>query len=248
MMENLVTKRAERTAGSFAARKSRKRSSFGVGLLAAVAVLAGCGQQQSDRAATGIYRVFGSQRNPSIETLENVVQYTVVEASRAMVNVPNAVVVFERNLNGAIEQRVVLPNDTAVRGDNVIHVRAQTSDSAQLQRLSFDDLRERFGGLPAPFERIRENSLSSGSDGLGSYVFARENVGTQTVCVLVLRRLGVGARPLPRGTQALDLIMRNCVNGTVEQALAPMNAQTLGVAGTVTGTSFTLSPHAAPRS
>lgn len=220
----------------------------GFGALAALAILASCTQVQSDRTATGLYRLMGSQRNPSVETLENVVQYSVVETSRAMVNVPSAVVVFERNLNGAVEQRIVLPNDTAVRGDNVIHVRAQTSDSAQLQRLNFDDLRERFGGLPAPFERLNDNALSSSSDALGSYVFARENVGTQTVCVLVLRRLGVGSRPLPRGTQAIDVVMRNCANGTLEQALAPMSQQTLGVAGTVSGTNLSLSPHAAPRS
>jgi hypothetical protein len=209
--------------------------------------LAGCSQSDGDRTATGIYRFLGSERNPHIEELENTVQYSVVPASRAMVNAPQALVIFERNLGGAVEQRIVLPNNTAVQGDNVLHVRGQTSDSARLEEFSFDEVEVRFGGLPVPFQNLSESSLSSGSDELGSYVYARENVGTSTVCVLVLRRLGIGSRPLPRGTRALDVVMRNCVNGTVEEALAPMSARAMGVSGTATGTVRTISPYAAPR-
>jgi hypothetical protein len=156
-------------------------------------------------------------------------------------------VVFERNLGGAVEQRIVLPNPTTVRGDNQLHIRAQTADSARLGEFDFNEILARFGGLPAPFERINESPLNSGTDSLGSYIYARENVGTSTLCVLVMRRIGVGARPLPRGTQALDVVMRNCVNGTLEEALAPMSERTLGISGTATGTIYSLSPHAAPR-
>ena len=66
-------------------------------------------------------------------------------------------------------------------------------------------------------------------------------------CVLVMRRLGIGARPLPRGTSALDLVMRNCVVGSVEQALAPMGERALGVSGSAQGTVRSLSPYAAPQ-
>jgi len=216
----------------------------GLGFMAA---LAACSQSEGDRAATGIYRFLGSDRAPGMETLENTVEYTVVPATRAMVNAPNALVVFERNLGGAIEQRIVLPNDTAVRGDNVLHIRAQTGDSARLEEFNFEEIEARFGGLPAPFERLTVSSLNSGTDALGTYVYGRETLGTSTVCVLVLRRLGVGARPLPRGTSALDVVMRNCVNGSVEQALAPVSERALSVTGSVGGTNYTLSPHAAPR-
>ncbi|MCB1361647.1 MAG: hypothetical protein KDJ96_11495, partial [Rhodobacteraceae bacterium] len=182
------------------------RVTLRAGLLGAVlALVAGCSQMQGNDASTGVYRLFNSSRNPGMETLENTVEYTIVPPSRAMVNAPQALVVFERNLGGALEQRIVLPNATAVAGDNVLHVRAQTSRSAELGRLDFNEIETRFGGLPPPFQQLNEGSLSSGSDSLGSYVFARESVGTNTVCVLVLRRLGVGARPLPRGTQALDV-------------------------------------------
>lgn len=218
------------------------------GVMALALVLGACSMPRGggDDAATGVYRLFNSQRNPGLETLENTVEYVVVPATRAMVSAPQALVVFERNLGGAVEQRIVLENATAVRGDNVIHVRAQTDRTAELGRFNFDEIEARFGGLPAPFERLSEGGLSSGTDDLGSFVYARETVGTSTICVLVMRRMGLGARPLPTGTQAIDVMMRNCVNGTVEQALAPMSARALSVSGTA-GAVNTLSPYAAPR-
>lgn len=212
-----------------------------------LAFAAGCSETYNDRTSAGIYRFMGSERNPEIETLENTVEYGIVPASRTMVSAPNALIVFERNLGGAIEQQIVLPNATAVRGDNVLHIRAQNSVSSRLGEFSFDEISTRFGGLPAPFERLNASGLRSGTDELGSFVYGTENIGTSTVCVLVLRRVGVGARPLPRGTRALDMVMRNCVNGTVEQALAPMSERALGVRGTIQGSVYTLSPHAAPR-
>jgi len=216
------------------------------GGLAGLAVLAGCSQQGNDAASGGVYRFLGSQRNPGMETLENTVEYAVVPATRSMVNAPDALLVFERNLGGAIEQRIILPNATTVRGDNVLHIRAQTSSSTELGRFDFDEISARFGGMPTPFERVTASSMNSGSDALGSYIYARENLGTNTLCVLVLRRMGVGARPLPQGTQALDVVMRNCVNGTLQEALAPMGERAMGVSG-AQGTIYTLSPHAAPR-
>lgn len=216
------------------------------GTLLALSV-ASCSQIANDRASTGLYRLLGSERNPGMETLEQTVEYAVVPVSRTMVSAPDALIVFERNLGGALEQQIVLPNATAVRGDNVIHIRAQTADSSRLEQFSFAEVETRFGGLPAPFEHLDASGLRSGTDSLGSFVYGSETVGTGTVCVLVLRRLGIGARPLPRGTQALDMVMRNCVNGTTEQALAPMSARVLGVNGTARGGVLSLSPHAAPR-
>ena len=216
------------------------------GGLAALALLAGCSQEAGDQAAGGLNRFFNSTNHPGMETLENTVEFTIVQPSRAMVNAPEALLVFERNLNGAIEQRIILPNATAVRGDNLLHIRAQTGRSAELTRFDFDEMRARFGGLPPPFERVSASGLNTGSDALGSYVYATESVGAGTLCVLVLRRMGVGARPLPRGTQALDVMMRNCVNGSLEQAMEPMGGRAFGVGG-ASGTIYTMSPHAAPQ-
>ena len=233
-----------RHAATDSGRASLRRVLWGG--LAAVAVLAGCSHDQGDRTAGGVFRFLNSQQNPAMETLESTVEYAVVPPTRSMVNAPEALLVFERNLEGAIEQRIILPNATAVRGDNVLHIRAQTAQSAELARFDFNEMSVRFGGLPAPFERLTTGGLETGSDALGSYVYARESLGPNTVCVLVMRRMGVGARPLPRGTQALDMLMRNCVNGTLEEALAPMSDRALAVGG-ARGTVYTISPHAAPQ-
>lgn len=208
----------------------------------AAVFLGGCSAQ---RASDGLFGEISGQRAQNVQLLENTVEYTLVPPTRAMVSAPQALLIFERTLGGAVEQRIVLPNETAVTGDNVIHIRAQTSASTDLSRFNFNEIETRFGGLPAPFERLTESGLSSGTDALGTYVFGRETFGAGTTCVLVMRRMGLGARPLPRGTQALDVMMRNCVNGSVEQALAPMSARALSVSGT-TGATNTLSPYAAP--
>lgn len=246
-MIGIVRAKASETPNPPFTRRHRTRRAGLLASLAALTFAVGCSQTDGDRTATGLFRLMGSERNPQYETLENTVQYTIVPASRTMVSAPNALVVFERNLAGAIEQRIVLPNATTVRGDNVLHVRAQTSDSSRLEEFNFNEVSERFGGLPAPFERLSASGLNSGTDSLGSFVYGSETIGTNTVCVLVLRRLGVGARPLPRGTRALDVVMRNCVNGTVQDALAPMSERALSVGGGSQSGILTLSPHAAPQ-
>jgi len=225
----------------------RRGLRWAVGLGLAGVLVAACAPGGGDRFATGLYRVAGSQRAPSMEVLEHTVEYSVIPASRAMVHASDALVVLERNLGPALEQRIVIPNATALRGDNVIHIRAQTGSSARLTEFNFSELTTRFGGLPSPFQRLTDATLMSGEDSLGSFVYARETIGTGTLCVLVLRRLTVGARPLPRGAQALDVMMRNCVDGSIEQALAPISERLLGVSGSAQGAVYTLSPHAAPR-
>jgi hypothetical protein len=219
----------------------------GLAALVIAATLAGCTQSEGDAAATGVYRLLNSPRNPAIETLERGAEFAVVPPGRALVHSPQALLVLERNMGGAVEQRVILPNDTAIGGDNVLHLRAQTATSARAQEFNLDEIAARFGGLPAPFGRAEPGSLLSGSDALGGYVYARHNVGVDTVCVLVLRRLTAAARPLPQGIHALDVVLRNCVVGSLEQALAPMGDRALAVAAAPQGTVYTLSPFAAPR-
>jgi len=212
-----------------------------------IPILTACAPSDGDRAATGVFRVMNSQRNPAMDSLEQATEYGVVAVSRAMVHAPQALLVLERRLGGALEQRIVLPNATAVRGDNILHLRAQTETSARSQEFNFDEVATRFGGIPHPFERTNPSGLMSGTDSLGSYVYSRQDIGTDTVCVLVLRRLTAGARPMPRGTQSLDLIMRNCVVGSLEQALAPMGDRSMAVSAAPQGTVYTLSPFAAPQ-
>jgi hypothetical protein len=169
-----------------------------------------------------------------------------VQPSRALVHVPDVMLVLERAMGAALEQRIFMPNATAIRGDNVLALRAQTDLSARPQEFNFAEITTRLGGMPTPFERTSTGGLLSGSDSMGSYVYARENIGVDTVCVLVMRRVTGNARPMPRGYHAIDIIMRNCVVGSLEQALAPMGDRALAVAAAPQGTVFTLSPFAAP--
>jgi hypothetical protein len=235
-----------RSAATTGVRAGRWLTALGA-IALAIPFLVACAPSDGDRAATGVFRVLNSQRNPAMESLEHASEYGVVAVSRAMVHAPQALLVLERRLGGALEQRIILPNATAVRGDNILHLRAQTETSARSQEFNFNEVSARFGGMPHPFEQANPSGLLSGTDSLGSYVYARQNIGTDTVCVLVLRRLTAGARPMPRGTQSLDLIMRNCVVGTQEQALAPMGDRTMAVHAAPQGTIYTLSPFAAPQ-
>ncbi len=217
-------------------------------LAATVAAIVGCTSGDGgDQAVTTVARVFNSNVNPQFQRLEATAQYAMVAPTRAMVHAPDALLILERSLAGALDQRIILPNETAVRGDNVLQVRAQTPASNRLSEFSFSETVARFGGLPAPFEQLNPAGLSTGSDALGSYVYAERTMGVDTVCVLALRRMGVGARPLPQGTQAIDVMMRNCVRGSAREALAPLGDRRLGVAGVGQGEVLTLSPHAAPQ-
>ncbi|MGY6536820.1 MAG: cellulose biosynthesis protein BcsN [Pararhodobacter sp.] len=217
------------------------------GLALAGGLLAACTQADSDRSRNSVMRVFNPDHRPELQVLEQTTDFALVPASRSLVHAPDALIVLQRSLGGAMEQRIVLPNATAMQGDNTIQVRAQTRSTARLSEFSLEDVTARFGGLPAPFTSLQASALQSGRDELGAFTYATQQVGTGTTCVLVLRRLTGSARPLPQGAEALDVVMRNCVPGSVEQALAPLGGRSLSVGGAPQRTIHTLSPHAAPR-
>lgn len=186
----------------------------------------------------------GSDGRVSLDVIEDTSQYQIVPASRAYINVPMAPLVFERSLGQGAEQMITLPNATSVAGDNKILIRAQTSSTINLARFNLNEVMQRFGGAPYPFQRMNDSQLETGQDALGSFVYATERLGTDTVCVLAIRRLTVGARPLPRGTDALDVVMRNCADGGVQAALEPISARSLSISGA--GANFAQSPFAVP--
>ena len=224
----------------------RTRPGRVAGLIALVALLAGCTPSEGEQTATGVYRLLNSARNPAIQTMEHSAELLVVPPSRALVHIQDTMLVLERNMGSALEQRIFIPNGTAIRGDNVLYLRAQTDISARPHEFNFEEISARLGGLPTPFERTNLGGLLSGSDSMGSYVYVRENIGIDTVCVLVMRRVTGNARPMPRGVHAIDIILRNCVVGSLEQALAPMGDRALAQAAAPQGTVYTLSPFAAP--
>ncbi len=166
------------------------------------------------------------------ELAEALSEYRIVPAGRAFITVPNAILVMERDLGVALEQRITLPNATTLAGENTIQLRAQTSRSSSPTRLQLTEVLAQFGGVPSPFRALDDSGLSSSSDQHGDVTYTVLRPGGDVTCVLAFRRSRIGARPLPRGSSALDMMMRNCVAGSVQDALAPLGPQafSLGVA------------------
>jgi hypothetical protein len=170
-----------------------------------------------------------SQNSSPTELAEALTEYRIIPASRAFVNAPNALVVMERDLGAAIEQRVTLPNLTALAGENVILLRAQTRRAGGQNPLVLTEALAQFGGAPAPFGSITDSALAARSDTFGDFTYAVLRPGGDMTCVLALRRTQTGARALPRGVSNLDMMMRNCVQGGIDQALAPLGPAAFGL-------------------
>ena len=187
--------------------------------LAGMLVLAGC-QGLIPAGLTG--------QSPT-ELAEAVTEFRVVPNSRAMINAPGALLVLERDLGGAIEQRITLPNTSSLAGENVILLRAQTVRTASSSRLVLDDVLVQFGGAPTPFSGITESGLTATSDQYGDITYTTVRPGGDLVCVLAFRRTQIGARALPSGASSLDIMLRNCVSGAVDRALAPIGPAAFGL-------------------
>lgn len=166
---------------------------------------------------------------PTTELAEALNEYRIVPSTRAYINTPSALLVMERDLGTTFEQRVTLPNNTALAGENLILLRAQTPRSASGTRLVLRDVLAQFGGTPTPFTNITESGLTARSDTYGDITYTVLRPGGDLTCVLAFRRSQIGARALPRGTSSLDIMMRNCVSGSVEDALAPIGPNAFGV-------------------
>lgn len=184
---------------------------------------------------------------PSAELREQT-PLTPVAASQSWINAPDIVMVMQRGLRGESEQRVALASRVAVPGENVILMRARTREG-RIGRLSYDEFLRWAGGAPAPFGETRAGDLLSGEDDAGSYFWAEARMGEDVVCVLGLRRLTSAQRLLPAGATTLDILLRNCVRGDAEAALAPLRAGSVSAvptAGVAAGESRVISPLAAP--
>ncbi|MCC5957835.1 MAG: hypothetical protein JJU08_00670 [Rhodobacteraceae bacterium] len=146
-------------------------------------------------------------------------EWAIVPAANAWVHVPEARLVMERRAGGLVEQRIALPNATVLQGDNFIFLRAITSGSPGVIRL--ERVLEQAGGLPYPFSQDDLSAMRGRTDSAGALSWAEWGDGAGTSCVLALRRLGVGARVLPGQASAIDMVLRNCVRGEADAALAP---------------------------
>jgi len=194
------------------------RHATGIGaLLVSAAVISACG-----------IRLPGDTGSPT-ELAEAVTEFRVVPASRAFISVPQALVVMERDLGGAVEQRATLTNETSLAGENLILMRAQQTGTARGSRFVLSEQLAQFGGAPHPFTAVSEGALTATSDSFGDITYTTSRPGGDVVCVLAFRRTQTGSRALPRGTRALDIMLRNCVSGSVEKALAPIGADAFGL-------------------
>ncbi len=195
------------------------RGAKGAALLAFAAVmLAGCEVVSS----------FDRSSSPT-DLQEALSEYRPVPVARAYINVPQALMVMERDLGDAIEQRVTLPNATSLAGENTIMLRAQTSGRGARSRLQLDEMMSQFGGPPTPFTILSDGGMTARSDAYGDITYTVLRPGGDLTCVLAFRRSQTGGRALPRGARALDMMMRNCVFGSVDEALRPLGDAAFGL-------------------
>jgi hypothetical protein len=214
--------------------------------------LAGCrGYGAFDEQAQAAFepRIAGLAQ-PRLAVLEEVEPLVRIPPARLWASVPDALVVGERPLMSEREQRIGLPNETTLPGDNIIILRARYADWQPVARATLDGIVARAGGPLPPFTAITEQSLRSRTDALGALFWVEQRLPGDVVCVFALRQLPFSARVAPQGTRAIEVVMRNCVHGTPDQALAPIAAERLATtpgATTPQGTTRMLSPLAAPQ-
>lgn len=185
-----------------------------------------------------------------LDQREAVTPFQVVPDSQRWVSASAGIMTMQRQLGPQAEQKIVLKNATTFRGENVLVMRARGKDPRYVGRLRLEEFMRRVGGAPAPFTEISDSSLQTGEDALGPYFWTEYSTGTSTLCVLGIRRLEPGAWLPPEGLTVLDIMLRNCITGTAEEALAPMGADAitgrLAPSGAPSGGSRLLSPLAGP--
>ncbi len=204
-------------------------------LMAGAAVLSGCAFSLTDGILT---KSQVEERTPMRQ----------VPVTHAWVSAPEVQVVLQRDLGFGSEQRISLRNRTLVPEDNLIVLRTRSGMSGS-GRLRFEEFMRRVGEPPYPFADVSSGELIGGSDELGSYLWTEKQLGVGTVCVFGVRRVDNGMRQIPGGGGAMDIMLRNCVVGTAEEALRPLLAASVGsplIARAGTDQSRLISPLAGP--
>lgn len=185
------------------------------------------------------------------DVMRHVTQYSLGRLDRLWAAPPAPLVMIQRQIGSESQQLIALENTTTLEGDNFLLLIARLPDGRNAGRFILKDFIARVGGAPYPFRTVSESSLRSAEDSAGSYFWLQYNAGAQTSCVLAFRRLEGSARVLPSGTNVMEALLRNCVVGTVEEALLPILGTQISVGTVATATSRTgdsrmLSPLAAP--
>ncbi len=150
----------------------------------------------------------------------------------AWLSTRSAQVVLERRFRGRSEQHILLPNPTAISGENYILLRSHGTGRASIGRFQPLELLKSAGGIPYPFTAAEIRGMTTETDALGQIDWAHWTNYSGLTCVLAFRRFDGANRTIPAGAGAMDLAMRNCVHGTVEEALAPIAPQGASFAAT----------------
>lgn len=169
--------------------------------------------------------------------------------ANAWISVPDAELVLERSVGPIVEQRILLPNVTALPGDNVVLLRAHGASLAANGRFEPAKLLQSINAEIYPFDPIGDLTFFSRDDRLGALNWAEWTDNAGLTCVLVLRRLDAASRIVPAHQAVLDMVLRNCVHGTADEALLPGLPPQAGFAaqpGRPGGAPEMLSPLAGP--
>ncbi len=171
----------------------------------------------------------------------------------AWITTPNVRMVLERAYGHTREQKLLLPNSTSLPGDNFVYLRAEyyAGSYYNAARIQPERLLEAIGESPYPFTSGDSSAFYSKVDELGAINWMQWTNGTSLNCVLAFRRLDYGTRVLPGKARTMDILMRNCVSGSVDEALQPILAANVAYSaqgrGAKRGAQLMLSPLAGPR-
>jgi hypothetical protein len=186
-----------------------------------------------------------------IQALQTSQQFSRQGLDKTWAAPSGSLVAIQRSLGTEGEQIIGLANETTLDGDNLLWLRARVPDGQNVGAFRLSSFLSRIEGVPYPFTIVSDENLKSTSDTLGAYFYLEWRSGGSTNCVLAFRRVDGRNRILPRGTNVLEVMLRNCVSGSIEEALLPIQDRQIGaaaVAGTTTTTGGTrmISPLAAP--
>lgn len=149
---------------------------------------------------------------------------------RAWTAQSSALVLIQRPVAPTTREQIVgLANETTLAGDNFLLLVAYGSPATVPRDYTLAGTLERAGGVPFPFVSISDSELRRRADSLGTYFWKEFDTRTGVACVLAIRRLDFDSRMLPANTAAMEVVLRNCVTGSAEEALAPLRPDQLSV-------------------
>lgn len=187
----------------------------------------------------------------SHDTLQVSQQFVAQRLDQSWTRPHGAIINIARSLGTEAEQIIGLVNETTISGDNFLWLRARVPDGSDQGYFNLQEFLSRTEGVPVPFSRVSDANLHQATDSLGTYFYLEWRSGSSTNCVLAFRRIMDTARILPSGTNVLEAMLRNCVQGPIADALAPIQDREISFSAT-TGTQYVagrgqmLSPLAAP--